>query len=93
MEPYPTPKLDAMAGDIEKILEKISFVKKIIFGKLNYRRLTEYNNDSQIWKNNDDFYKAMSQMVINFCKKNNIKYHIKLGTPLSKSNTTNIFKA
>ncbi|MFH1454957.1 MAG: three-Cys-motif partner protein TcmP [bacterium] len=93
LEPYPTPKLDAMAGDIEKILEKISFVKKIIFGKLNYRRLTEYNNDSQIWKNNDDFYKAMSQMVINFCKKNNIKYHIKLGTPLSKSNTTNIFKA
>ncbi|MFH0938892.1 MAG: radical SAM protein [Planctomycetota bacterium] len=92
LEPYPTPELDATAGDIEKILEKIAFVNKIIFGKLNYRRLTEYNNDSQIWKNNDDFYKAMSLMVINFCKRNNIKYHIKSGTPLSDGNTINIFK-
>jgi len=92
LEPYPTPELDANAGDIEKILKKIAFVKKIIFGKLNYRRLTEYNNDSQIWKNNDDFYKAMSQRVINFCRKNNIKYHIKIGTPLSDGNTINIFK-
>jgi DNA repair photolyase len=92
LEPYPTPELDATAEDIEKILEKISFVNKIIFGKLNYRRLTEYNNDSQIWKNNDDFYKAMGQKVINFCGKNNIKYHIKFGTPLSKNETLNIFK-
>ncbi|MBI4722137.1 MAG: three-Cys-motif partner protein TcmP [Candidatus Stahlbacteria bacterium] len=92
LEPYPTPELDTTAGAIEKILEKISFVNKIIFGKLNYRRLTEYNNDSQIWKNNDDFYKAMAQEIINFCEKNNIRYHIKLGTPLSKNRTVNIFK-
>ncbi|MDI6735809.1 MAG: radical SAM protein [bacterium] len=93
LEPYPTPELDATAGDIEKILEEISFVKKIIFGKLNYRRLTEYNNNySQTWKNNDDFYNAMSQRVINFCERNNIKYHIKFGTPLSKNKTVDIFK-
>jgi len=93
MEPYPTLQLDNQAGDIEKILARISFANKIIFGKLNYRRLTKYNNNyGQIWKNNDDFYKSMAQKVINFCEKNDIKYHIKFGTPLSKNITTNIFK-
>lgn len=93
LEPYPTPQLDNQAEDINRILEKISFVDKIIFGKLNYSRLTYYNcNHGQIWKNNDDFYKSMAQKVINFCEKNNIKYHIKFGTPLSKSKTINIFK-
>ena len=93
LEPYPTPQLDNHAEDINKILEKVSFVDKIIFGKLNYGRLTNYNcNHGQIWKNNDEFYKSMAQKVINFCEKNNIKYHIKFGTPLSKNMTTNIFK-
>ena len=95
LEPYPTPQLDKHAEDINIILEEIFFVDKIIFGKLNYSRLTKYkynSNYSQIWKNNDDFYKSMAQKVINFCEKNNIKYHIKFGTPLSKSKTINIFK-
>jgi len=95
LEPYPTPQLDNQAVDIEKILERISFVNKIIFGKLNYRRLTKYkynSNDGQIWKNNTEFYRSMAQKVINFCKKNDIKYHIKFGTPLSNNTTTNIFK-
>ena len=93
MEPYPTPELDETAENIEEILEQISFVKKIIFGKLNYRRLSTYNiNKSIIWKNNEDFYKEMSERIIDFCMKNNIKYHIKFGTPLSNSNTVNIFK-
>lgn len=93
MEPYPTPCLDKQAEDIKTILERISFVDKIIFGKLNYRRLTEHNTSySKIWKNNNDFYKSMAQEIISFCKKNNKKYHIKLGTPLSKSKTTNIFE-
>lgn len=93
LEPYPTPELDETAKDIDKILNSISFVRKIIFGKLNYRRLTNYGSkNSLIWKNNNDFYKEMAERVINFCNKNNIKYHIKIGTPLSKSNTVNIFK-
>ncbi len=96
LEPYPTPQLDKQADDIEQILMRISFVKKIIFGKLNYRRLTihsNYNwNYNKIWKNNNDFYKSMAQKVINFCESNNIKYHIKAGTPLSKNITTDIFK-
>ena len=93
LEPYPTPGLDETAANIEKILDNILFVKKLIFGKLNYRRLTYYNsNNSLIWKNNDDFYKEMAEKVIDFCNRNKIKYHIKVGTPLSKSSTVNIFK-
>ena len=93
LEPYPTLELDETAEDIDKILNSISFVKKIIFGKLNYRRLTNYGSkNSLIWKNNNDFYKEMAERVINFCNKNNIKYHIKIGTPLSKSSTINIFR-
>jgi len=82
------------AENIDEILEKIKFVKKIVFGKLNYSRLNYSNgNYSQIWNGNvNDFYKEMAQKVIDFCKKNNIQYHIKSGTPLSRKNTKNIFK-
>jgi three-Cys-motif partner protein len=93
VEPYPTPDLDNQADKIERLLEKISFVKKLIFGKLNYRRLTEYNNGySSSWKNNEDFYWEMVKRVVNFCKRNKIKYHIKFGTPLSEDKTKNLFK-
>jgi GH35 family endo-1,4-beta-xylanase len=93
MEPYPTPELDKTAEKIDTILERISFVKKIVFGKLNYRRMSTVNNNyNKSWKNNEDFYKEMADKIIDFCQKNNIKYHIKFGTPLSKPNTTNIFK-
>jgi len=91
IEPYPTPILDPQSGDIERILNKIKFVKKIIFGKLNYRRLAEYNNSNYAWKNNEQFYKEMAQKLIEFCIKNDIKYHIKIGPPLSKDESTNIF--
>ncbi len=97
MEPYPTPKLPKLeetgAENIEEILERIGFVQKIIFGKLNYSRLNYYNgNYSQIWENSNDFYKEMAKKVINFCKSHSIEYHIKLGTPLYNPTTTNIFK-
>ncbi len=91
LEPYPTPELDKNAEDIERILEKISFVKKIIFGKLNYRRLNSSGISNSMWKNNIEFYANMAQKVIDFCQKNNIKYHIKSGTPLNRKNTENIF--
>lgn len=97
MEPYPTPNLPRLertgAENIEKILEKIKFVRKIIFGKLNYSRLNYYNGSyTSTWKDSNDFYKEMAKKVINFCKKNNIKHHIKFGTPFSRKNTANIFK-
>lgn len=97
MEPYPTstlPRLEKTeAENIEEILKRIKFVKKIVFGKLNYSRLNYYNgNYSPIWEDSNDFYKKMAQKVIDFCKKNNIKHHIKEGTPLSTKSTRNIFK-
>jgi len=93
MEPYPTPELDIFAERVEAILEKISFAKKIIFGKLNYRRLTQSNaKPYKKWKNSDDFYATIARKVKNFCEKRGIKYHIKFGTPLNASSTTNIFK-
>jgi len=97
MEPYPTPQLPRMKNTgsekIDEILERIKFVKKIIFGKLNYSRLNYYNgNYSHVYGDGDDFYKEMAQKVINFCEKNNIEHHIKFGTPLSKENTKSIFK-
>ena len=93
MEPYPTPDLDETSVDIEKILKRIKFVKKIIFGKLNYRRLSDFDSRyCKSWKNNMEFYEEMAKRVVSFCKKHNIKYHIKFGTPLSKQTTMNIFK-
>ncbi|WP_022670416.1 three-Cys-motif partner protein TcmP [Hippea alviniae] len=79
IEPYPTPNLDYSAKNIEKLLEKIKFVDKLVFGKINY------NTQSKHFEENEDFYKEISQKVINFCEKNGIKYHIKVGTPTSSN--------
>ena len=92
MEPYPTPELDKTSEDIDKILDKVSFVNKLIFGKFNYRKITPTKKTLSVWKNNREFYEEMVKKVISFCMKNDIKYHIKFGTPLSKGLTTNIFK-
>jgi DNA repair photolyase len=92
IEPYPTPELDKTAEDIDTLLQKVKFVNKIIFGKLNYRRLNYNNGPSQIWENNNDFYKRKAQRIIDFCQKNDIEYHIKFGTPLSEKTTIHIFK-
>ncbi|MBC8500418.1 MAG: radical SAM protein [Nanoarchaeota archaeon] len=73
IEPYPTPNI--VEQDLLEILNKISFVDTIIFGKLNY------NTKSNIYVNgNGDFYENCAKQVIDFCKKNNIDYHIKFGT-------------
>lgn len=86
MEPYPTPNLDSNASQIEDVLEKISFVDKIIFGKLNY------NVKSTKFENNNKFYSEMSKKVISFCNRNNIKYHIKTGTPGHKEGTEKVLR-
>jgi DNA repair photolyase len=87
IEPYPTPNLDKTAEGIESLLEKISFVDKIIFGRLNY------NVASKKFIANEDFYKRMSNKVIEYCKRKGIKYHIKFGTPYSKNTTKAIFRS
>jgi len=75
IEPYPTPNL--AKHSLPRLLKKISFVDKIIFGKLNY------NVISSKYKDNEEFYEECADQVISFCKKNRINYHIKVGTKKS----------
>lgn len=72
IEPYPTPNI--IKQDLMKILNKISFVDRIIFGKTNYnKKISEY-------KNYKEFYNECAKQVIEFCDNNNKSYHIKKGT-------------
>lgn len=72
MEPYPTPNL--VKQDLKEILDAVSFVDKIIFGRLNY------NVKSSEFKYTKEFYNSHAEFIIKFCKKNKIEYHIKQGT-------------
>ena len=74
MEPYPTPNI--IKQDLMEILESVSFVDKIVFGKLNY------NVKSSEFKYNKEFYNSLASTVIKFCKKNRINCHIKQGTQI-----------
>ena len=74
MEPYPTPNL--VQQDLSKILKKISFVDKIIFGKLNYNVEVSQSN----YKEGKEFYEQCANEVIAFCKEKGIDCHIKNGT-------------
>ncbi|MDI6787159.1 MAG: radical SAM protein [Planctomycetota bacterium] len=72
MEPYPTPNI--IQQDLQEILNAISFVGSIYFGRWNYnRRVSDFKYDKE-------FYNSMASAVIKFCKKNRIDYHIKEGT-------------
>ncbi len=72
IEPYPTPNI--IDQNIEILLNKISFVDKIIFGRMHYNKnISEY-------KDYEQFFNTEAQKIITFCKKNRIKYHIKTGT-------------
>lgn len=83
IEPYPTPNI--VNQKIDDLLKRVSFVDKIIFGKMNY------NVTSNKFDDNLKFYRECAAKVIKFCKEKNIKYHIKDGTPYHKENTKNIF--
>jgi DNA repair photolyase len=72
MEPYPTPNISEQR--ISELLERIAFVDKIIFGRLNY------NVKSTSFKNHKDYYNDLASKVIEFCNRNGIHYHIKKGT-------------
>ncbi|MBI4652557.1 radical SAM protein [Candidatus Desantisbacteria bacterium] len=75
MEPYPTPNF--IKQNFIEILKSISFVDKIIFGKLNY------NAKASEFKHAKEFYNELSSVVIKFCMKNKINYHIKQGTQIN----------
>ncbi len=84
MEPYPTPNL--VEQNLLKVLNEISFVDNIIFGKLNY------NCVSSNFKDNETFYDEQASIVEDFCEARGIKYHIKDGTKkLYNAQTSRLF--
>jgi len=72
IEPYPTPNL--IQQELGVILEAISFVDKIIFGRTNY------NKEVNAYGDHRGFYNDQARLVIDFCQKRGIAYHIKEGT-------------
>ncbi|MGV8168391.1 MAG: radical SAM protein [Alkaliphilus sp.] len=72
IEPYPTPNF--IAQDFAEILTSISFVDKIIFGRLNY------NSKVSAYKDYKNYFNNLAQQVIDFCEDNAKEYHIKDGT-------------
>lgn len=91
IEPYPTSYLDKTANRIENLLEEIKFVKKIVFGKLNYRKLIETHNVENGWNNYKDFYRDIVKRLIEFCSDHGIEYFIKKGTPFSEKQPIILF--
>lgn len=72
IEPYPTPNL--IEQDLTAILNAVSFADKIIFGRTNYSK------EVSAYTNHKKFYNEQALLVIDYCNKYNIQYHIKDGT-------------
>jgi len=82
IEPYPTPNI--VKQDLSKILQKMSFVDKIVFGKLNYSvKISQF-------KENKQFYEDCANLVKKFCIAQGIKYHVKYGTQAKDNKATEI---
>lgn len=69
VEPYPTPNI--ISQDLMKLLESISFVDKIIFGRTNYSK------EISAYKQHKKFYNDCTAMVMKFCDERQISCHIK----------------
>lgn len=69
VEPYPTPNL--IEQNLTVLLESISFVDRIIFGRTNY------SIEVSAYKLHKIFYNECAYEVIRFCSDRNINYHIK----------------
>jgi DNA repair photolyase len=72
MEPYPTPNI--WDQNLKEILREISFVDRIVFGKLNYNRL------STAFRSAGGFYLSQIDELKKFCGKNKIECYIKKDT-------------
>lgn len=70
IEPYPAP--NQIEQSLSEILEAVSFVDRIIFGRTNY--CTEVTKG---YPEHKKFYNEKAQEVIDFCESRGISYHIK----------------
>lgn len=69
IEPFPTPNI--FEQDLYELLNMVSFVDRVVFGRLHY------NKEVTAYKGYKAFYNEAASKVIDFCKNNNISYHIK----------------
>lgn len=69
MEPYPTPNM--IEQDLHELLESVSFVDRIVFGRTNY------NKTASSYKGHRAFYNRCAAEVIAFCQEHDISCHIK----------------
>lgn len=69
VEPYPTPNI--IEQDIKILLNNISFVDKIIFGRLHYNKMVS------LYKGFKEYYNKCAFEVTEFCKENKIECYIK----------------
>lgn len=76
MEPYPSPNI--FEQNLENILNSVSFVDKIIFGRTNY------NKDVNSYKGHKEFFHQKALEVMDYCKSNGKEFHIKKGTLLEE---------
>lgn len=72
IEPYPTPNI--IEQSLNAILQAISFVDKIVFGRTNYSK------KATAFRGNRSFYNFCARQVVKFCIENGIDCHIKSGT-------------
>ncbi len=72
MEPYPSPNV--VDQDLFEVLESVSFVDRIIFGRTNYNKaVSEYPNVKQ-------WYADRAHEVMAWCSQHGIDCYIKKGT-------------
>lgn len=72
MEPYPTPNL--VEQRLEELLQSVSFVDRIVFGRANY------NKEASAYPHVREWYNSCVEEVLAFCDANGIDVHIKKGT-------------
>lgn len=72
MEPYPTPNI--IEQSLTDILNSVSFVDKIIFGRWNYSK------EVHAYPAQKEFYNKAAEEVKRFCESRGIECRIKKGT-------------
>lgn len=72
MEPFPTPNV--FEQELQPILEAVSFVDHIVFGRVHY------DKRASAYRDLDAFYHDAAAQVRRFCDEHGISCHIKAGT-------------
>lgn len=72
IEPYPTPNI--LEQRLDALLEAVSFVDRIVFGRMNY------STEVTAYKQHKQFFNECAAAVEQFCANHGISCHIKEGT-------------